>query len=301
LPKPDLYYGGTTGALAAVAAVARQRGVPFGLDLEDYHLAEEEKSSSADLSHALSERIHQLIFPSAAFLTAGSEGIARAYHHKLGVKPVAIHNTFPLPERTPDLEPSPGDGLLVYWFSQTIGEGRGLEVAIRALGMADIPAELRLRGRLAAGYGDLLNGLARNTAPRLRISFSDPASPDEMQACARGHDVGLAMELPLVYNRQICVSNKGFTYMLGGLAIVFTNTEGQRPFAEDLGPGALLVEPDDVEGLARGLRHWAENKEALARAKRASWEAAKRRWHWEHPEERGLLLRTVEAHLGSPN
>jgi hypothetical protein len=81
------------------------------------------------------------------------------------------------------------------------------------------------------------------------------------------------------------------------LAIVFTDTPGQRPLAKDLGDSALAYAPGNVEALAAGLKYWAEDKKQLARAKTAAWEAAKRRWHWEHPEDRGALLRAVAGVL----
>jgi hypothetical protein len=65
--------------------------------------------------------------------------------------------------------------------------------------------------------------------------------------------------------------------------------------AQDLGPGALLYPAGDVAALAAGLRRWAEDRALLARAKQTAWEAAVRRWHWEHPEERGALLQAVAS------
>ena len=44
----DLVYGGTTGALAAVAEAARRLGVPYGLDLEDFHTGERSAQSLVD-------------------------------------------------------------------------------------------------------------------------------------------------------------------------------------------------------------------------------------------------------------
>jgi hypothetical protein len=101
------------------------------------------------------------------------------------------------------------------------------------------------------------------------------------------------LEQAHVLNRDLCLCNKLFTYMLAGLALACTDTKGQRPLAEDLGAGAVLVRPGDVATLAAGLKRWADDVQGLARAKRACWEAARRRWHWEHPLERGALLRVV--------
>src|SRR6185312_12648131 len=85
----DVVYGGTTGALAAVAEGARRLGVPYGLDLEDLHSGEAVGAGSAGLN-ALAERIERAVLPGAAFLTAGSPMIADAYGRKFGVRIHAI-------------------------------------------------------------------------------------------------------------------------------------------------------------------------------------------------------------------
>jgi glycosyltransferase involved in cell wall biosynthesis len=290
----DVIYGGTTGALAAVAAAARRCGARYALDLEDFHSDESEAPDRA-LSHALARRIEGCILGKAAFLTASSDGIAQAYSESYGVAPHVIHNTFELPRRTPDFSrPSP-DVLRLYWFSQTIGAGRGLEDAILAMGLAGTPGELTLRGRPVPGYLDSLRALARARAPSLRVIHEPPAPPDAMVDLSRGYDVGLALEQPVVRNRQIAQSNKLFTYLLAGNAIAMTDMPGQHALGVDLGDGAALVPPGDVEALAAVFARWAADPEALDRAKRAAWQAATRRWHWEHEAERGALCRLVEA------
>lgn len=292
----DLIYGGG-GALSIPAIAARKAGVPYALDLEDFHSAEQEDSSSAQLSHALAERIEHAVLKEAVFLTAGSQEIAAAYAAKYDVRPLTINNTFPLPLTEPCYTFSPGNQLRLYWFSQTIGPRRGLEDAVRAMGVAKIPGELHLRGNPSPGYLDTLRHLAVDIAPDLDIVHHDPAPPDKMIDLARGYDIGLALEQPTVFNRKVCLTNKAFTYMLAGLALVFTDTPGQRPLAMDLGEGATLYGSGEIEALAEALKYWSEDKQMLSRAKKASWEAAKRRWHWEHPEERGTLLQAVGSAL----
>jgi glycosyltransferase involved in cell wall biosynthesis len=293
----DLYYGGTTGALAAAAEAGRRAGVPFGLDLEDFHPAEHAAGRGAGLAHALADRILRDVLPRARFLTASSEAIAAAYADRYGVVPRVVHNTFPLPTEPPGLEPSPGEGLRLYWFSQTIGPGRGLEDVVRAAGLAEIPVEMHLRGRALPDYVRTLERLVEDQAPLLKLVVHPPAPPDAMVALCAGYDVGLAVESPHVLNHDLCASNKSYTYLLAGLAVVLTDTAGQRPLVADLGEGALSYRPGDVGALAAGLRRWAEDKTALAAAKALAWRAAGRRWHWEHPAERGALLAAVKGAL----
>ena len=293
----DLVFGGTTGALAAVAEAARRAGVPYALDLEDFHSAEQDDSPAARLAHAVVERIERVILADAAFLTAASAPIALAYADKYGVHPLAVHNTFPLPPTAPDLSVGSGRSLRLYWFSQTVGPRRGLEDAVRAMGAAGIPGELHLRGRPIPDYHDGLRRLGAEVAPSLRIVHHEPSPPDAMVDACRGYDVGLSLEQGHVLSRALCLTNKAFTYILAGLAVALTDTAGQRPLAVDLGPAALRYRPGDVAALAGGLKRWAEDKPLLARAKAAAWQAAQRRWHWEHAEDRGALLDAVEKAL----
>ena len=96
----DLIYGGG-GGVATTAFAGRRTGVPYGIDLEDFHLAEHTNSPDARLTRALTARIEQEVLESATFLTAGSQAIADAYTREYAVKPVAINNTFPLPPYPP--------------------------------------------------------------------------------------------------------------------------------------------------------------------------------------------------------
>ena len=293
----DLFYGGTTGALAVIAAAARRRNVPYGLDLEDFHSAEHDCSPTVQFVHSLTRRIEQDVLSTAQFVTAGSTAIARAYAEMYGIRPIPINNTFSLPIPPPPLTVNPKSGLRLYWFSQTIGPGRGLEDVVRAVGVAGIPGELHVRGNPLPGYLSDLRTLATQTAPQLQLIPHHPAPPDEMIALCGDYDVGLAVERLKPLNRALCLTNKVFTYMLAGLAVVCTDTPGQRLLAHDLGEGAYSYAPGDIATLAAGLKRWADDKALLARAKAVAWEAAQRRWHWEHAQERGALLDAVKRAL----
>jgi len=288
----DLFYGGTTGALAAVAEAARRQGVPYGLDFEDLHSSESDEGNAA-LDHALAARIEAGVLRGAAFATTSSEAIAQAYRDLYGVTPVVVHNTFSLPFQPPSFARDDSAALRLYWFSQTIGPGRGLEETIAACGCAAITAQLSLRGRAEPGYIEALCALARSQAPGLEVIHLPYAPPDAMVDLARPHDVGLAVELMNVRNRQLCLTNKAFTYILAGLAVAMSDTPGQHALGVDLGDGAALVTPGDPRSLAAALTRWAADRGALDAAKRAAWDAARRRWHWEHREERGRLCELV--------
>jgi hypothetical protein len=290
----DLIYGGTTGALAATAEAARRSGTRFALDLEDFH-AEEQPGAGGVAMNTIASRIERRVLRDAAFLTAAGSAIADEYERVYGVRPIPVNNTFPLPLEAPDPS-SNSRPLRFYWFSQTIGPFRGLEDIIGALCLAGIPCELHLRGRLTDGYLAELRRLAAG-APQLRLEIHPPAVPDAMVDLCRDHDVGLAIEQPVTRSRALCVTNKALTYVIAGLPLVLTDTPGHQVLARELGGGALMYAPGCIEQLAAGLRGWHDDRGALASARRAVWAAAVRRWHWEHPLERGALLAAVEGVL----
>ena len=292
----DLIYAGTGTALAAAAAASRRTGVPYALDLEDFHSGENGDADPA--RDALAEKVERRVLPGARFLTTASEPMQAAYRAKYGVAATVIHNVLPLPSPPQPRSRPSGDPLRLYWFSQTIGTGRGLESAVRACGLLSRRCELHLRGREAHGCLDSLRDLQRSVAPLLTLEHHPPAPPDDMVRLCAGYDVGLATELPTSPNKVVCISNKIFTYLAAGLPVASSDTPGQRVIAEQDPQAVRLFRPDDAASLAELLRCWTTGDDAaLSAASRAAWNAAARRWHWEHAEEQGALIALVRGAL----
>ena len=289
----DFIYGGTSGGLAIAALAARKMGVPYALDLEDFHSGEQQQqqqNGAARLSHQVISAIERDVLPRAAFLTAGSQPIAEAYADTYGVRPITINNVFPLPAQPPHWDRPSEAPLRLYWFSQVVGPGRGLEDAVEAAGSLNQPVWLGLLGWNEGDYPGKLQDWAARSFPRLKLEFLGNRPAEDMVDVARQADIGLALETGQPLNRDLCCTNKIFTYILAGLAVAGTATRGQRPVLEDLGEGGWLYPPGDAAALAKGLRRWADQPGTLRQAQQAAWQAAQRRWHWEHPLERGALL-----------
>jgi glycosyltransferase involved in cell wall biosynthesis len=291
----DLVYGGTSGALAATAVAARRARRPFGLDLEDYHPAESEEPD-APLTHALARRVLGDVVKDARFMTTASRPMADAYRDRCGIDPLVVHNVVPKPATPPGLRPHPGP-LRLYWFSQTVGPKRGLEEVVQGVAAARVPAVLDLRGLEASGYVTDLRRLAAALGAPLELRVRPPGPPDQMVELSAPYDVGLSPEQMGVENRALCLPNKPLTYLAAGLAIVATDTPGQRSLGRDVEGAVHWYPPGDVPALAAGLRRWSEDRDALGAARQASWRAASVRWHWEHPLERGALLDAIRGAL----
>jgi glycosyltransferase involved in cell wall biosynthesis len=286
----DFVYGGTTGALAAVAESADRLRAPFALDLEDFHSAEGGGADGARLG-ALVERVEHDVLGRARFLTASSPMIAAAYEQKYGVTPITVHNTFPLAPPRPTA--NHGGPLRLYWFSQTLGPGRGLNELVRALALLATPVELHLRGRPKGDYVAELAAEQRVIAPRVALRLHDPAAPDDMVRLAQDYDAGFSGEERDVFNHRLCLGNKIFTYLAAGTPVILSRTPAQTALAADIGRAALTYECGDVAGLAKILAPLAADVESRQEARAAAGAAAERRWHWEHPADRGALVGAV--------
>jgi len=290
----DLIYGGTTGALAAVAQAAAWLGVPYGIDFEDFHSGEH-GGPNGNLTNTLAHRIERYVIRSASFVTAGSPMIADAYRQAHGVRPLPIHNTFSVAPDQASPSGEAGDALRLYWFSQTLGQGRGLDDVVRAAGEAHWPIELHLRATPVPQYLDTLRQLQAAVAPNLRLVVHESSGPDDMVRLARAYDAGLSCEEPLVINRRLNLANKIFTYLAAGTPVILSRTPAQSALERDLGDAAFGYECGDVRGLASVLRSLARDVSLRCASRRAAKVAAARRWHWEHPDDRGALLAAVAS------
>ena len=126
----DLIYGGTTGALAAIAEAARRLATSYGLDLEDFHSGE--RAGPMRRSPTRSPRASSTRSRAAPRSSPPrSEAIAAAYRDAYGVDAGRDpqHLSASVASRRISRAPIP-TRLRLYWFSQTIGPGRGLEDAV---------------------------------------------------------------------------------------------------------------------------------------------------------------------------
>jgi glycosyltransferase involved in cell wall biosynthesis len=289
----DFVYGGTVGALAATAQAGKRAGKPYALDFEDFHPAESEEAD-AELTHALATRVVREAVDGVAFTTAASVPMAEEYAARFGTSPLVVLNVVPRPVVAPCWTATTHP-LRLYWFSQTIGPKRGLEDIVRGVAAAGVPVHLHLRGMARAWYVDDLRELAYRDGADLEIVVHAPGPPDAMVDLCAPFDIGLSPEQEGVLNRALCLPNKPLTYLAAGLAVIATDTPGQRTLRDVAGEGIWWYRPGDIARVAEGLTRWHRDRDLLLRARQCSRAAAEKRFHWEHPAERGALLQAIEA------
>jgi glycosyltransferase involved in cell wall biosynthesis len=292
--RAELYVGHCLAGLAAAGLAAQRTGAKLGFDAEDFHSAE---TVLAETDPAESRSVRALEahwLPRCAHITASSPQIARAYADTYGLstEPATLLNVFPLalaPHERP--APPPNRPLRLYWFSQTIGAGRGLEELIVALGRMRMAVSLHLRGVPAPGFPDSLRSLARTHRWEGEIEFLPFGPPDEMPALAAGHDLGLSLEQRTPRNRDLCLTNKIFTYLLAGLPVALSPTTAQDALRPALGEAALPLPLQDPAACAAMLDDFASDSSRRAAAAARARQLSRELYNWDRQQE--TLLRRI--------
>ena len=295
----DVFIAHNLGALPAAASAARHWRARLGFDAEDFHRGELAITPATAPQRALVGAIEQRYMPYCHYVTAASDGIADAYVRAIGIpRPTTVLNVFPHADLHAAVEPAslanevPRGARSLHWFSQTIGPGRGLEDAVRALARLPPDVLLSLRGGWAEGYQDQLRGLAEALGVGRRVRVLAHCPPNEVVRRAAEHDVGLALEVGLTVNRDVCVTNKIFTYLLAGLPVAASATTGQRAICAEIPRATQLYDPGDAEGLARAATS------LLGAEARAAAEAARGRYVWD--AEKHIVLNLVGDVVARP-
>jgi glycosyltransferase involved in cell wall biosynthesis len=296
--RSDFYIGHYTGSLPVVAWAARRTGAKFAFDFEDFHRAEANGVEDEALSNRLVAILEDRYLPAASFITAASWGIGEYVAKTTGLPaPTIVLNVFPWADRAsiPEPQPRPPNSVLsLYWFSQIVSLDRGLQDAIAAMALMGEPAELHIRGSDAGNAIATLRGLARDRGVAERVHFHPIVPPREILADAAEHDIGLGLELRRPLNRDICITNKIFLYMLAGLAVIASRTRGHDDVIKLCPESGFLYPSGDAAALAAILDRLAQDRQLLERTQAAALAAARDRWNWER-ESRILVAAVEEA------
>ena len=287
--KADLYIGHNPGALAVVAEAARKLNSRFAFDAEDYHRGELSKD------HPTSTKIHKietLYLPNAVYVTVASPLIGKYYSKVYEVETITINNVFSKNYQAIFNKVSRTSTLKFFWFSQTIGSDRGLEDFFGALEfLEEIHIEITLLGTITNIIK--LHFLDLTKSKNHKLIFLPPCSERELFQLCSNYDIGLALERDFPINRDICLTNKLFTYLLSGIAVILSNTQAQKSFLNQYpDSGCRIYDIGDTFALAEIIRYWYEHPEKLENDKKNAWQLAKDRLNWEKESE--LLVSLIK-------
>lgn len=294
--KANLYIGHDLTALPIVVRAAKKNKSRCGFDAEDFHRNEVTNDVNSFFYKA-SKVVENKYLPEVDYLTCASPLIAEAYQKLYPqLQPVTVNNVFSKSHIAKERPPRTTDApLKLFWFSQTVGEGRGLETVIKAISLLqNLAITLTILGEAKEEVKNKFSALAsENNLPPNQLIFLEPVTPDQIFEIAASHHIGLALETSIPYNRDICLTNKIFTYLNSGLAIIASETSAQKQLLEEHTDIGLTFKTDDVYQLTQLLKSYYEEAFILDQHRNAAKKLALEKYNWE--KESKILLSLVEA------
>ena len=282
--KADLYIAHNLGALPAAAKAALRYKKPYGFDAEDFHRQEIDDDINS-FHYKICSYLEDKYLPSATYLTASSPLIAKKYAQLYNRPVTDVLNVFPQTPVFPIVK-NENKHLKLFWFSQTIGPGRGLETAIEALSLTENTIELHLLGQLANGYKQQLLQLAQNKGINNQVFFYGPVPADKLFNTAAQFDIGLASETGFCLNNNMALSNKLFTYIQCGLAVAASNTSAQSAFMAQYPQTGKVY--NNAKELSAILSAYNENRGLLYQTKKEAFEIGQTQLNWENESQKFL-------------
>jgi glycosyltransferase involved in cell wall biosynthesis len=278
-------------------------GIPCSVDMEDWYAEDLRPEARAGRPVKQIADYERLLLCRARFSTATTEAMADALAEAYGCpRPTRIYNVFPDPhlpsevplrDRGPDSR-SMGGGcshgrkaVSIHWFSQTIGPGRGLETLFAAAAGREDSWEIHLRGKLG-GYAPWLDEVVPDML-RNRVFVHSAVTNEELPLRIAEHDIGFAGETRVIRSRDLTATNKIFQYLQSGLAVLASDTAGQREVSAIAGDAVRLFCADDSEDLETKLVEFTGHNAHLRNAKESARLAA-RELCWEKEQQRFLEL-----------
>jgi len=265
-------------------------------DIEDWHSEDLLPQDRARRPLKLLRSVERRLLTDAAYTSTTSRALSDALHARYGgPPPQVITNSFPL-QSDPHGGPA-GSPPSLFWFSQTLGPGRGLELLLEAWGGTTRPSRLALLGEPCAGFRERI--LRRLPADHgSRVDFLPLVSPSRLPSLIATHDIGLALEQAFIVNRDLTITNKILQYLNAGLAVVASDTSGQREVLARSPGAGLLVELSQTRALTEALDALLGDPDRISAMGRAARAAAEKIFCWE--KEEPVLLAAVEAALLVP-
>ena len=273
----DLYIAHYLGALPAALTAGKSLGVPFIFDAEDFHRGE--KAYYDDQINDV-VAVENYYLPQVSSITTASPLISAEYKkYYPSQRILTVNNVFSKKYLQPVLIKEPGT-LKLFWFSQHIGVGRGLEIFIEALNhLSDEPVTLTIMGNVRSEiYRQQLISAAFDPT---KLFFKDTVAPEDIFGVASQFDVGLAGEIPNFKNKELCLSNKIFTYLMAGNCLLVSDMQGQKELFDEHPGMGFIYKHDDAQDLADKIKMLLHDAQLLQNCKVASRKLAAEKLNWE--------------------
>ncbi|MFD2917447.1 glycosyltransferase family protein [Psychroserpens luteus] len=269
----DLYIGHEEMSMALCRALIT-KGKIVAFDFEDWHSKDLLPQDRLYRPIRLLENLEYFLLTKAKYTYTTSKALANSMANNYdAISPKVVYNSFLSSDRK-TIDQLSKDRLhhtkpSLYWFSQVISEGRGLELLCEALHLTTTPLELHLRGRILETYHKKLKSLLPS---HVSLHIHEVVPAQELISRIAEHDIGIAFEETTPESRDYTITNKVFHYLQAGIAILATNTKGQAEI-KALAPEAVCLMDRDPQHIAATIEMLLTQPQKLKDMKAASWQA----------------------------
>ncbi|QEC77912.1 glycosyltransferase family protein [Mucilaginibacter ginsenosidivorax] len=261
-------------------------GYEVAFDFEDWYSEDLLPEARAERPINLLRHIEAIALNKGTYCITTSNALAKQLAQVyLCPQPKAIYNVFPSPGIIPNKTKAIKKPLKLFWFSQTIGPGRGIEQFMNLLNSVKTGVELHLLGNITTAYREILVTLMPT---QHGLYFHSLVGENQLAAKIAGFDIGLAMELGTPPSRNYTITNKFFQYIQSGLPVIASETEGQNEAFDKFKPGFKLPQQPSPEQISE-LDKWLNDPGSLQLAQQQAIEAAAF-YNWENESKKLLQL-----------
>ena len=289
--KAGLYIAHYPESLGIALRAAKANNSCFAYDAEDFHRGEDLPASELKIIR----EVEDSILPFAGYISAASPLMADEYGRLFPKVPVIpVENMFML-KNQPTFKKIPDKVFKFFWFSQTIGPKRGLEEFISILGQLNKKnILLSLLGNLRESYRlELLNRWGKESLLPESLVFINTVPEKEIFHLASKHHFGLCLEIPSVLNKDICLSNKLFTYILSGNFLILSHTKAQKNFHTIYPETGICIELENTLQSAEKINDLFLHSEAIEQKRESSFRLGQTKLNFDF--EKQVLIRQVNS------
>lgn len=286
--KPDIVIGHNPGALGPLVAISNKLTIPGLFDAEDYHRGEFALDSKESLRV---QKLEDDCIPQITAMTAASPLIAKTYESLYPQHEVTTINNAFAKSNQPPIPTSVAGPLKIIWFSQVVGLDRGLEEFLRGMQLAqNVPIQLNILGLCSEIVKQSL--LESITSELQQITLHPPMAESALFKFIAEHEIGLALEVPKTKNREICRTNKLYSFALAGCHSFISKTPAQEQFLQEFPDTGQLIDLNKPDSIAESLRFAFENRDELLQNRQRAWQLGDTALNWE--QESKVLVDFIE-------
>jgi glycosyltransferase involved in cell wall biosynthesis len=100
----------------------------------------------------------------------------------------------------------------------------------------------------------------------------------------------LALEVKTPLNRNICLTNKIFTYLQSGLAVIASDTMAQKAFMEQYPGIGRIYEGGNIQSLSGVISAFNQNRELHLEARQNALALGREQLNWQQESKKFIQL-----------